>query len=441
MVLRGLFGCALAVLRHPANARAANAKPAIHAMRMVTSVIDTQHETLLPLPPKAPDSVRPPSTRHRWWAIPLTVLALALLAVIAVASVLPSSLTAEKLVPSEADPAVDVLEATPYARVPAAAQPVAERVSFGQIADQVEIDSDRRGDVYFVTIAEPAQSVLSSWIGKPEPEILGLTELEKFGRATPTQQRALSLQMMRSASQIAQYVALRELGYEDAQLVAGDVVVLELVCLEAEGDECTQFAPAAESLEPGDTIRSVDGVAVATVDALVAELRDNEPGDVATLEIEREGQGSSTIEVPLIASPDDPERTIIGFVPYNTATIELPFEIAIDTDRIGGPSAGLAFTLTLIDELSEGNLLGGLDVAVTGEIDVEGNVNPIGGLPQKVSAVKQIGVDYFLVPAAQSPESLAQARLVAGGDVEIIEVATLDEALAALERLGGDPIP
>jgi len=406
---------------------------------MVTSVIDTQNETLLPLPSKAPDS-RPPSKRHRLWAIPLTVLGLALLAVIALASVLPSSLTAEKHVPSEEDRTVEVVEATPYARVPAAAQPVAERVSFGQIADEAEIDTDRDGDVYFVTIAEPAQSVLSSWVGSPEPEIVGLTELEKFGRATPTQQRALSLQSMRSASQVAQYVALRELGYEDAQLVGGDVVVLELVCLEAEGDECTQFAPAADSLEPGDTITSVDGVAVATVDALVEELADNKPGDVVTLEIEREGQGASTIEVPLIASPDDPERTIIGFIPFDTASVQLPFEIQIDTDRIGGPSAGLAFTLTLIDELSEGNLLGGLDVAVTGEIDVEGNVGAIGGLPQKVSAVKQVGVDYFLVPASQSPESLAQARLVAGDDVEIIEVATLDDALAALERLGGDPI-
>ena len=102
-------------------------------------------------------------------------------------------------------------------------------------------------------------------------------------------------------------------------------------------------------------------------------------------------QGATTIEVPLIASPDDPERTIIGFVPFDTATVELPFEIEIDTDRIGGPSAGLAFTLTLIDELSEGNLLGGLDVAVTGTIDIEGNVGAIGGLPQKVSAVKQVG--------------------------------------------------
>ena len=147
---------------------------------------------------------------------------------------------------------------------------------------------------------------------------------------------------------------------------------------------------------------------VATVEDLVAELTGKEPGDVVELAIERPEAGPQTVSVELIASPDDPERTIIGFVPFDTASIELPFEIDIDTGRIGGPSAGLAFTLTLIDELSEGDLTGGIDVAVTGEIGVDGSVGAIGGLPQKVSAVKQVGVDHFLVPASQGEEQLAQ---------------------------------
>ena len=206
---------------------------------MVTSVIDTQHATLTPHPPSDPDSVRPPSTIHRWWAIPLVVVALTVLVVISVAAVLPASLTAEKRVPSEADPLVEVFEPAPYARVPATAQPVDDRVSFGQLEGIVEIDEDRSGSIYFVTIAEPAQSVLSSWVGDTEPEILGLTEVEKFGRLTQDQQRTLSLQMMRTSSQVAQYVALRQLGYEDAQIVPGDVVVADLVCLEQSATECT----------------------------------------------------------------------------------------------------------------------------------------------------------------------------------------------------------
>jgi Lon-like protease len=407
---------------------------------MVTSVIDTQPETLPPDLRGDPGTPLLPSRRHRWWAVPLAAMAIVLLLAISLTSVLSASLTAEKLVPSEADPAVEVLEATPYARVPAAAEPVDDRVSFGELEGVVEVDEDRTGSIYFVTIREPAQSVLSSWIGEHEPEIVGLTELEKFGRVTPTQQRQLSLQMMRTASQVAQYVALRQLGFDDARLVPGDVVVADLVCLEAGPTECTTYPPADESLDPGDRIVSIDGVPLSTVEDLLAELEDNQPGDVVTLEIVRDEGDPQEVQVPLIASPDDPERTIIGFVPFDTATVELPFEIDIDTGRIGGPSAGLAFTLTLIDELSEGDLLGGLDVAVTGEIDIDGNVGPIGGLPQKASAVKQVGVDHFIVPASQSPESLEQARAIAGDEVEIIPVATLTDALAALERLGGDPV-
>ena len=101
-------------------------------------------------------------------------------------------------------------------------------------------------------------------------------------------------------------------------------------------------------------------------------------------------------------SPDEAGKGIIGFVPFDTTSVRLPFEIAFDTGEIGGPSAGLAFTLTLLDELTEGDLLGGADVAVTGTMQLDGSVGPIGGLPQKVSAVRQAGIEHFIVPAGQS---------------------------------------
>ena len=116
----------------------------------------------------------------------------------------------------------------------------------------------------------------------------------------------------------------------------------------------------------------------------------------------------------------------------------MPFPIELDFGGIGGPSAGLALTLTLIDELTPGELTGGQQIAVTGTIDIHGAVGAIGGLAQKASAVRQTGAKYFIVPASQSPESLVAARAVVGDDVEIITVATLDEALAALTKLGGN---
>jgi PDZ domain-containing protein len=372
--------------------------------------------------------------------LPLAGLGIATLVVVAVAALLPASLVADKEVADPADPDGQVVEATPYARVPASAQRVDDRISFGQLEGVADIDENRRGDIYFVTISEPSQSLLSYWVGNVEPEIDFLTRDEKYGTATPSQRRQIGLEQMRTAEQVAQYVALQAIGFDGAELRPGDVVVAQLVCLEPDEAGCAVPAPADEVLDPGDKILRVDGVAVATVEDLVAQLADNAPGDVVELDIERPDAAPQTVEVELIASPDDPDRTIIGFIPFDTASIELPFEIDIDTGQIGGPSAGLAFTLTLIDELSEGDLTGGTNVAVTGEIGVDGSVGAIGGLAQKVSAVRQVGVRHFLVPTAQGEEQLARAREIAGDDVEIIPVATLDEALAALERLGGDPV-
>ncbi len=172
---------------------------------------------------------------------------------------------------------------------------------------------------------------------------------------------------------------------------------------------------------------------------VMAVVRDGgqvRPGDVIEVELRR-GESNKTVDVELIGDPDDPGRTLVGFLPVDTARVELPFEVDIDTGAIGGPSAGLAFTLSLLDQLTPGDLSPD-DVAVTGTIGVEGTVGAIGGLPQKVEAVKMTGVDVFLVPASQG--DLDEAQAVAGNDIELVPVADLDEALAALERLGGDPL-
>ena len=95
----------------------------------------------------------------------------------------------------------------------------------------------------------------------------------------------------------------------------------------------------------------------------------------------------------------------------------------------------------MIDQLSKGDLLGGKRIAVTGTIDINANVGAIGGLTSKASAVLQSGAKYFLVPTNQGEADIANARKVVGNAVEIIPVATLDEALAALQRIGGESVP
>lgn len=363
-------------------------------------------------------------------------LALLFLLALPLLSVLPSSLTAEVR-----NARVDEMQPAPYARVPGAAQPVDERIEFGDLGDLAS-QYPPSGDIYFVTITEPRQSVLSWLLGRNDPAIRFLTTEGKYGFQSPEQNRTVALQQMRTAEQVAEYVALQRVGF-DVELVPGDVIIQDMVCLVAneDGSECVTWSPSDEVLDPGDKILSVDGVAVAGVEDLGRELDGRQPGDVVPMTIERPGTGELTVDVELTASPDDPERTIVGFYPYDTRQVDLPFDLDINTGSIGGPSAGLAFTLTLIDELTPGELTGGGSIAVTGTIDLDGGVGAIGGLPQKAAAVAQQGVDVFIVPTAQGDDDIEAARAAAGRDLEIIPVATLDEALAALERLGGDPLP
>jgi PDZ domain-containing protein len=177
---------------------------------------------------------------------------------------------------------------------------------------------------------------------------------------------------------------------------------------------------------------------VSDLEDLLAAMEGRSAGDIAVMTVVPHGEtGEVERRVELMVSPDDPSRTIIGIVPADTRTVSLPFEVQIDTDEIGGPSAGLAFTLALIDELSPGELTGGARVVATGTIAEDESVGAIGALRQKTVAVREAGADVFLVPASQSEAELAEARRVAGPDLRIVPVASLSDALAALEELGG----
>ncbi len=423
------------------------ARPATQPAVVVTSVILTQSDSI-----RADDSpVRPPSRANRWWSVPLAVAGV--LAVVApmVAIAAPARWFVEKFRCTARDEAGEcvegVSEAATYALVPADAEPVAPRVSFAGVETY---PSD--GAIFFVTIREPAIQVLD-WLGMGDDPAARLrSDVDKFGDRTAEERLREGQRQMSGAKEYAIYIALTRAGLEP-EFVPGDAMVDYVLCLEANeaNTECLEYAPAAEFLQELDVITELDGDPVSVISDVSAALSDREPGDVVPITVQRASGGEFvevTGEVEVIAAPDDPNRTIVGFMAVDTATLQLPpgVEVFIETDNIGGPSAGLAFTLTLIDQLTEGDLTGGVRVAVTGSINPDGTVGAIGGLNSKASAVQQMGVDYLLVPASQpddptSPDSIAAARAVVGDDVEIIPVATLEEALEVLARLGGDPLP
>jgi PDZ domain-containing protein len=138
-----------------------------------------------------------------------------------------------------------------------------------------------------------------------------------------------------------------------------------------------------------------------------------------------------------IGAPDDATRAILGFVPEERIPVggfDFPVDVSIDSGSVGGPSAGLAFTLAVLDVLTPGELTGGRRIAVTGTMSLDGTVGPVGGAVQKAVAVRKAGYVAFLVP----PDEYKDVQATVGHDLRVIPVGTLQDALDALKSLGGD---
>jgi len=295
--------------------------------------------------------------------------------------------------------------------------------------------------IRFVTAFGGQLSILDSILGWLDPYVRVDTYTEHFGEQTPTSSRRLGFQAMTGAKQIAEYVAMSKVGLE-ASLKEGPILVEQVICQDAPSENS-----ACVNLQVGEQITHINGVATQTLSLLAAQMKDRKVGESVVLTVlpyvapnEESERKPKKVTVTLMASPDD-ERAIVGFIPADTRVTSLPFDVNISTTDIGGPSAGLAFTLALLDELTEGNLMGKGRVAATGTMDENQNVGAIGALEQKAVAVRDAGVTLFLVPAGQSPDEMKAARDAAGSGVRIVQVGTLDDALKELRRNGGSTLP
>ncbi len=250
-----------------------------------------------------------------------------------------------------------------------------------------------------------------------------------FGDRTAEENREINLERMASSKDLATAVALERLGYD--AVVPDGVFVLETV----------DGTPADELLERGDVIVSVSGVEVVAPTQLVEAIGGRTPGDFITIGVERASTGVvEEIPVTLVAREDDPSRAFLGVGTSERVDLDLDvgFEVTLGSENIGGPSAGLAFTLAVLDQLTPGELTGGERVAVTGTIQVDGSVGSVGGVEQKAAAVREKGIKVFLVPTALEEPMIERVRDAAGDEVTVIPVGDLDDALVALDGLGGD---
>jgi len=298
-------------------------------------------------------------------------------------------------------------------------------VALENLIDVEGADSfESEGEIFFTTVRLTGEiSVLEYVLALADSSVELRTSDEVLGGQTRDQKREQNLQLMDDSQDIATRVALDRLGHN---------VIVEAGAL------IQEVLPGSGSdgrLEPGDVVLEAEGLPILSSPQLVEIIQGLRPGDTIRLVVERTGDvGASEIrdiEVVLGESEGRPQMGVA--VSTWLDLVDLPFDVVIDTAAVGGPSAGLALTLAILDLLTAGELTGGVEIATTGTIDVFGNVGPIGGAEQKAHAVRRAGIDVFLVPTLNLQEALDGA----GDDLEVIAVDTLDDALRILLERGG----
>lgn len=183
-------------------------------------------------------------------------------------------------------------------------------------------------------------------------------------------------------------------------------------------------SPSDGLFEEGDIITHVNGETVTGV-AMVRDVVAGTPQEGSVdLTVERSGE---TLTLTVTPAWDETEnRGVIGII--MSVDYQFDHDIEIEVDRIGGPSAGMIFSLGIIEELTEEGILRGSAVSGTGTVDDAGNIGPIGGLPQKLWAAAGAGSDAFIMPVANCNDLPSNRP----DDIAIIPVATLDEAVQAI---------
>jgi PDZ domain-containing protein len=216
----------------------------------------------------------------------------------------------------------------------------------------------------------------------------------------------------------AEYAALGYLKYPQAVTVAA----------------VTDPGPSVGKLKAGDAIDAVNGTPVTSVDQFTSMLKNTKPGQPVVIDYRRKNSPAGVARITLGSKPDR------GYGFLGVAVLDAPwapFAIDFNLANVGGPSAGLMFSLAVIDKLTTGDLVDSKFVAGTGTITADGKVGPIGGIVHKMVAAHEAGATVFLVPAKNCYE--ANADNLPG--LQLVKVDTLGQAVDALHTVasGGQP--
>ncbi|SIR46633.1 PDZ domain-containing protein [Microbacterium sp. RURRCA19A] len=274
----------------------------------------------------------------------------------------------------------------------------------------VQINGNRERTPSWIELAQ-------AWFD-PSRAVVPLDRIFPSGQST--EQRNTENAALMSDSQLeASAAALRQLGYTVPQ----DVVVGTI----------DDSGASAGVLQLGDVITALDGAPVASVADIRSAVQAG-GGAPVELGIERDGAQSSVSVTPRRTDVDGQQQWLLGV--GLTLSFDLPVDVKIQINNVGGPSAGMMFALGIIDKMTTGDLTGGQHIAGTGTIDADGNVGGIGGIRQKLYGARDAGATWFLAPQSNCNEVVGHVP----DGIRVFSVSTLQDSLTALKTIrdGGD---
>ena len=304
-----------------------------------------------------------------------------------------------------------------YLILPDPAHPVAPLVTVPR--DKAKPAADG-GGIYFVDVIQRRATLLERLLPVLREDGAELVPARDVNQGSgDAERRRRDLAEMARSQQVAAAVALRALGY--SVIIRPTGVIVQAVAPDA---------PAAEALRRGDLIVGVDAMPVRALAELRRRVGARRPGAPVRLSLRRDRRALA-VTVKTVSAPSNPRRAIIGIEASQAAFIRLPLKVRIDTGAIGGPSAGLAFVLGIMEKLGR-DVDRGYRVAATGTIEIDGSVGAVGGVEQKVIGAEKADVDVFLVPEDGDNDDEARRH---ADEVRVIPVSSLPQALRALATL------
>jgi len=290
-------------------------------------------------------------------------------------------------------------------------------------------DKTSKGNLYLTTVLSLRASniyYLAYGMIAPHTDLRKVVEVR--GDMSDEEYSKILEHMMTTSQQHALVAGLRAAG-EEVNVESNGIFVTSILAT----------SNAKGKLNIGDVITQVDDQPVAKASDFLEYLSNKKAGDAVKLMFNRDGT-VKTETVELIPIKNSPNQSGVGIGPEDQYKVETNRTVKISAEDIGGPSAGLMFSLEVYNQLTSGDITKGYEIAGTGTIDMDGNVGQIGGIREKITAVEKAGMDIFFCPADILDGDTNEADVKdevrkEGYNVKIVPVKTIQEAINYLEKL------